>query len=155
GYVEGKDFVMEWRFAEGHVERLPALAEDLVQSNVDIIVATFTNAAKAAQRATRTIPIVIGYSSDPIGNGLVKSLARPGGNVTGLSSMTADTISKQLGLLARTLPNLSSAAVLFNPSNEGHSVTLQQADVASKQAGIELLQVGAQTIAEIEAAFGL
>ena len=117
GYVEGKNLVIEWRSAEGNIERLPGLATELVNLKVDVIVAAGTAATRAAQKATTTIPIVMGGVGDPVGSGLVKSLARPAGNITGLANMTGDVSLKQLEMLLDMVPRLSRVALLVNPSN--------------------------------------
>src|SRR5262244_3316109 len=111
GYVEGKTIVIEWRSAEGKLDRLPARAAELVRLKVDIIVTAGPLATRAAKEATNTIPIVISQDPDPVGNGFVASLARPGGNITGLSSLTADLSGKRLELLKEILPKLSRVAV--------------------------------------------
>ena len=116
GYQEGKDFLIEYRFAEGAAERFPGLAAELVSLPVDVIVAWGTPATLAALKATSSIPIVMS-AGDPVGAGLVASLARPGGNVTGLSSQTAGGEEKRLELLKELRPSLSRVAVLSNPTN--------------------------------------
>lgn len=153
GYTEGKDFVMEWRFADGHLERWPGLASDLVRLNVDVIVAISTGAVRAAQQATTTIPIVIGYASDPVSNSLVASLARPGANTTGLATLLTDITAKHLELLTTAVPGLSRIALLWNPSNAGHPDVLKGFQVAARQAGVTALPAEARNIEEIEAAF--
>src|SRR5206468_11240657 len=117
GYIDGRNLHLELRFAEGKAERLPALAEELVQLTVDVIVPGDTPSALAAQRATRVIPIVMGTASDPVGSGLVVSLAHPGGNITGLSNMSSDIGPKRLEMLIAVVPKLARVAVLLNPSN--------------------------------------
>ena len=117
GYVEGKNIVIEYRFAEGKFDRLPDLAAELVELKVDLIVANVTQASLAAKGATRTIPIVMQGVSDPVGTGLVASLARPGANVTGTSAMSAEVVGKSLELLKEVVPKLSRVAVLWNPNN--------------------------------------
>jgi putative ABC transport system substrate-binding protein len=107
GYIEGKNLVVEWRFAEGSFERLPDLAADLVQLKVDVIVAVASAAISAAKNATSTIPIVMATTGDPVGSGFVRSLARPGGNITGLSNMGGDTGAKLLDLLLTAVPKVS------------------------------------------------
>src|SRR6266446_7676500 len=120
GYVEGKNLQLEVRWGEGKLERLPALAAELVQLKVDVIVAASSPSVVAASRATRTIPIVMPLSSDPVGDGLVASLARPGGNITGLSVMSAELGQKRLQLLKESFPHLSHpVAVLWNPDYVG------------------------------------
>ena len=117
GYIDGKNIVIEWRFAEGKYERLPSLAADLVKLKVDLIVAVTTPPTRAAQQATKTIPIVMVSVGDPVGSGLVASLARPGGNITGVTNFVGDTSKKQLDLPVATLPKVSRVAVLINPDN--------------------------------------
>jgi putative ABC transport system substrate-binding protein len=117
GYVEGQNIVIDYRFANGKFDRLPELAAELVQLNVDIIVSVVTQASLAAKNATRTIPIVIVSVGDPVGAGLVASLARPSANVTGNSSMTIEVIGKSLALLKQAVPKASPMAVLWNPDN--------------------------------------
>jgi ABC-type uncharacterized transport system substrate-binding protein len=117
GYVEGHNIALEPRWAEGKYHRYPALAADLVHSKVDVIVAWSGQAAKAAQEATRTIPIVISLVNDPVGSGLVASLARPGGNVTGTTVMAPDAVGKRLELLGEMVPKVSRVAVLRHPDN--------------------------------------
>ena len=153
GYIEGKNLTLELRFADGKAERLGALAEELVQLKVDVILAMDTPSTRAAQRATSVIPIVIGTSTDPVGSGLVASLAHPGGNTTGLSNMAGDTSSKYLELLVTLLPKLSSAAVLLNPANPATRVELKNLEEANKHAGLRLLALEAETPEQIERAF--
>jgi putative tryptophan/tyrosine transport system substrate-binding protein len=117
GYLEGRDFVMEWRFVAGDFSRLPELAADLVASKVDVIIAGFTGAALAAKKATAGIPIILGYTADPVGSGLVESLARPGGNVTGVATYLPELASKQFEPLAAVVPKLSRVGILMNPDN--------------------------------------
>src|SRR5882724_8905246 len=104
GYVEGKNIVIEWRYAEGKVDRLPALASELVRLKVDVIVTSGPVATRSAKQATSTIPIVMGFDNDPVGNGFVASLARPGGNMTGLSALSPEISGKQLELLKEIVP---------------------------------------------------
>src|SRR5215510_12149058 len=115
GHVEGKTFVLEVRYGEGKAERLPELARELVSLKPDVIVTTADAATAAAKRETRTLPIVMASSIDPIGGGLVTSLARPGGNITGLSSLSAELGGKRLELLREVLPGLARVAVLWDP----------------------------------------
>src|SRR5258705_12070385 len=121
GYVEGKNLIIEWRLADGKVERLPALAAELVQLKVDVIVAAGVQPTSAAQKATTTIPIVMGNSIDPVGSGFVASLARPGGNITGLSNLIGDLGSKHFEMLRSMTPKLSRMAILVNPTNSAHA----------------------------------
>jgi putative ABC transport system substrate-binding protein len=141
GYVEGRNFIFEVRSADGDVGRLGKLAEELVRLPVDIIVATFTPCALAAQRATTTIPIVMAAVADPIGSGLVQSLARPGGNITGFSNMAAETAGKGVELLRDMLPSLSRVAVLANPADPFTKPFLEQVHLAGRTSGIEIAPV--------------
>jgi len=153
GYVEGQNIVIEYRFAEGRPERLPALAAELVRLKVDVIVTTAPPAPEAAKQATSTIPIVFATAVDPVANGLVASLARPGGNITGLANMSAEVVGKQLQLLKEVAPKVSRVAVLQNPNNHGHPVVLREAEGAARTLGLQLHIVPARTPSEIEAAF--
>jgi putative ABC transport system substrate-binding protein len=154
GYVEGKNVVIEWRFADGAYERLPALAAELVRLNVDVIVAPSSSAIRAAQQATTTIPIVFLSTGDPVGSGFVASLARPGGNITGLSNTNLDVSAKLLELLMAMAPKLSRVAVLGNPGSSTHSAILQSVqNAALSRAGVRVLSVEARTRKEIERGF--
>jgi putative ABC transport system substrate-binding protein len=153
GYVEGKDFVIEWRLAEGEYERFAEFAEDLVRLKVDVIVLSTPAAVRPTQRATTTIPIVMGYSTDPVGNGFVASLASPGGNVTGLASSLDDIVPKQMELLAGTVPTLSRVGLLTNPGNPNQPPVLKSAKASAQQAGFALVPVEAKTTRELEDAF--
>jgi putative ABC transport system substrate-binding protein len=151
-YVEGQNIVIEGRYSEGKSERLPALAAELVGLNVDVIVAA-AHAANAARDITATIPIVMPNHGDPIGSGLVVSLASPGGNVTGLSALTPDLVGKQLQLLKQVLPELSRVAVLSNPGNPSHSRHLRNADTAAQALKVRLQVLEARAPSEIGPAF--
>jgi putative ABC transport system substrate-binding protein len=147
GYVEGRNLVIEYRSAEGKVERLPALAAELVALKVDVIVASGTLAALAAKQATRTIPIVFSPAGDPVGSGLVTSLARPGGNVTGLSAIAPELVGKRLELLKQAVPGVSRVAVLWQPGAFGERTekdTLKRAEVAARDLGVSLQFVEAR-----------
>ncbi len=130
GYVEGKNFVIEQRWASGHYDELPALADELVQMNVDIIVTSATPGAMAAKHATNTIPIVIAASADPAASGVVASLARPGGNITGLTLMLDEVAIKRLEILKETVPRISRLAVLWSTSNPTHAPLIEKIKVA-------------------------
>lgn len=123
-HIEGRDVVVEWRSANGDYDLVPPLVADLIQRKVDVIVVTSTPATQAAKRATSTVPIVMALVADPVGSGLVASLAHPGANVTGLSFMTTELSPKRLQLLKETIPRLTRVAVLLEPSHavaqEGH-----------------------------------
>jgi ABC-type uncharacterized transport system substrate-binding protein len=153
GYVEGRNLVIEWRFADGKFERLPELAAELVRLKVDAIVSGSSQAIGELQKATSTIPIVMATSGDPIGSGFVKSLARPGGNITGLSNLTSDIGAKQLELLLGMVPRLSSVAVLVNPVNPSLATFLKNVQSAAYAVGVNVLPVEARTAQEIAYAF--
>jgi putative ABC transport system substrate-binding protein len=156
GYVEGKNMVIEWRFADGAYERLPALAAELVRLDVDVIVAQSSSAIRAAQKATTTIPIVFPSTGDPVGSGFVASLARPGGNITGLSNTNLDVSAKLLELLIAMAPRLSRVAVLGNPGSSTHSAILRSVQAAAlTRVGVRVLSVEARTREEIERSFVL
>jgi putative ABC transport system substrate-binding protein len=133
GYTEGQNFSFEFRSADGNVARLPALAAELVSLGVDVIVATFTPCALAAKQATTTIPIVMVAVADPIGSGLVHSLARPGGNITGFSNMAAETFGKNVELFRDMLPSLRRVAVLANPADPFTKPFLEQVNRRSER----------------------
>jgi putative ABC transport system substrate-binding protein len=153
GYVEGKDFVSEWRSAEGKYERLPELAAELVRLKVDILITGLTAGIRPLQQATSTIPIVMAYSVDPVGNHFVASLARPGGNTTGLAGSSDDTSPKQLELLAAVVTNPSRIGLLGNPASPTYSPVRNSAQDAAKKAGLFLVTIGARNLEEIENAF--
>src|SRR5262249_22459947 len=153
GYVEGKDFVIEYRFADGKYERFDDFANELVRLKVDAIVLATPAAVRAMQKATDAIPIVMGYSTDPVGNGFVASLAHPGGNTTGLASSSDDAIPKQLELLAMTIPNLSRIGFLVNPDSPNYLPVLKGAIAAGEKAGITLVLMEARNPKEVDAAF--
>ncbi len=152
GYVEGQNIVIERRFSEGRYERLPALAAELVRLKVDVIVAAAITADEA-KRATSTIPIVMTNHGDPVGSGLVASLARPGGNVTGLSGQSPDLVGKQLQLLKEAVPRLSRVAVLSNPTHPGHPTSLREAGVAARSLKVRLQILEARVPTEFAGAF--
>jgi putative ABC transport system substrate-binding protein len=153
GYIEGKNLTLHLRFSDGNAERLAALAAELVQLKVDIIMAADTVATRAAQRATKVIPIVIGTSTDPVASGLVASLARPGGNTTGLSNMASDTGPKRLQLLVALVPKMSRVAILLNPSNPASRAELENIEEANKHFGLKLLVLEVKTPGQIGQAF--
>jgi putative ABC transport system substrate-binding protein len=155
GYVEGRNVVIEYREAGGKLERLPALAAELVALNVDVIVAPTIVAALAAKQVTRTLPIVF-FGSDPVTSGLVTSLARPGGNVTGLSGLSPELVGKSLELLKQAVPGVSRVAVLWQPGAAGERTekdTLTGAEVAARALGVRLQIVEARGRADIDRAF--
>jgi ABC-type uncharacterized transport system substrate-binding protein len=153
GYVEGKNIELEIRFAEGKLDRLPALAEELVRLNVDVLVAVNSPSVRAAKQATQTIPIVMPLSSDPVGDGLVASLARPGGNITGLSVMSPELGAKRLQLLKETFPKLSRpVAILWNPDYVGMAARFRQAQGAAPSVGLGVRSVEVRDSRELERA---
>jgi putative ABC transport system substrate-binding protein len=151
--VEGQNLVVERRFAEGRLDRLPELAAELVRLRVDVIVIQGTPAGFAAKSATSTIPIVFAAISDPVGVGIVKSLARPGGNITGTSLMASELSAKRLELLHAISPQLSRVAILWDSSNPGMALRVQETEIAAKQSHVALFSVGPRNAEELEAAF--
>jgi putative ABC transport system substrate-binding protein len=153
GYIEGKNIVVEWRFAEGNFERLTAMAADLVQLKVDVIVAVASAAIGAARKATATIPIVMATTGDPVGSGFVRSLARPGGNVTGLSNMDGDTGAKLFDLLLTAVPSVSRVGLLVTPTSTTYRAILESVQAGARNRGVKLVIAEARTAQEIETAF--
>ena len=139
GYVEDKDFIMEWRFADAKPERYSEFAAEFVRLKVDVIVVGTPAALRAVQQATSTTPIVMGYSVDPVGNGFVASLARPGGNTTGLASSQDDATPKQVELLTTAVPNLSRVGLLANPDSPNFIPVLQNVRAAAQEVGLVLV----------------
>jgi putative ABC transport system substrate-binding protein len=152
GYIEGKNLLIEWRF-DDRFERLPDLAAELVRLNVDVIVSGSSQAIRALQKATTTIPIVMATSGDPIGSGFVKSLARPEGNITGLSNLTSDIGTKQLELLQSMVPKLSRVAILVNPGNPSLATFVKNVQSTAERGNLKVLPMDVRTAQEIEAAF--
>jgi putative tryptophan/tyrosine transport system substrate-binding protein len=153
GYVEGKNVVIERRSAEGNAELLAGLAADLVRQRVDVIVTAGTPAGFAAKKATSTIPIVLGANSDPVGVGLVASLARPGGNATGNSLMAPDLSAKRLEILHTLAPEISRIAILWDSSNPGMAERVRETKIAADQSHVVLHTVGPRNLNELETAF--
>jgi putative ABC transport system substrate-binding protein len=153
GYVEGRNVTFEWRWAEGKPERLPTLASELVKLPVDVIIVGATSSARAARHATGTIPIVMITNPDPVGAGLVQSLARPGGNVTGMSLMTPELSAKQLELLKEAIPAMSRVGVLRDPRGSGHQITVKAAQVAARTLGVDVRVADATGPDDFAAAF--
>src|SRR5262245_27476769 len=153
GYVEGQNIVIEYRFSEGRNDRLPELAAELVNLKVDLIVASGSPASFAAKRATSTIPIVMGsLAADPIETGLIASLARPGGNVTGMTEMAAHLSGKRLELLKETIPGLSRVAVFWNPPNPAYGPVLRGLDAAAPLLRVKLQRLEVRIPEDFEAA---
>ncbi len=150
GYIEGKNLEIEWRFAEGKVERLPSLVAELLRLKVDVLVTSASTSASAAQKATTAIPIVMVGVGDPVGTGLVKSLARPGGNITGVSNLSMDTGIKTFEMLMSMVPKLSRVAVMANPDNMTRAAVLKNVQAAAQRLGVTILPVDARTPQDIE-----
>jgi len=138
GYVEGQNIVVEWRSADGNTERASALAAELVRAGVKVIVAEFTPAVRAAKNATSTIPIVMASAGDPVATGLVASLARPGGNVTGLTNLASELSAKRLDLVRELVPGISQVGLLINGSDPLDKAFVAETRAAAAKAGIEL-----------------
>jgi putative tryptophan/tyrosine transport system substrate-binding protein len=151
GYVEGKNIVIEYRYAEGKLERLPDLAAELVRLKVDVIVASAPAAISAAKQANPTMPLVFTSARDPVGSGLVSSLARPGGNITGLSLMTPDLDGKRLGLLKEAFPKVARVAFLWTGTSRGKALTDMEA--AAKGLGLKLQSLPVRSLDDFERAF--
>jgi putative ABC transport system substrate-binding protein len=152
GYTEGKNFVIEWRFADGQYDVFPKLAAELVGLKVDVIVLGTPAAVRPTQQATSTIPIVMGYSVDPVGSGFVASLARPGGNTTGLASSLDESVPKQMELLVAAVPGLARVGLISNPGNR-HASALSAAEAAARTAGLALVSVDATNPQQLADAF--
>jgi putative ABC transport system substrate-binding protein len=153
GYVEGRNVTIDWRFADGDYQRLPALANELIASKIDVLVVDSTPAAKIAHAATRSIPIVMISVGDPVASGIVASLSRPGGNVTGLSNVVGDASAKYVELLHLAVPRLQRIAVLANPDNATHSQIASHVRTSAATIGIKVVSIAARTPADIRAAF--
>jgi putative tryptophan/tyrosine transport system substrate-binding protein len=153
GYQEGRNIVIEYRWAEGNYERFPALVAELLAVPVDVIVTAGTPATLAVKKATSTVPLVMIAVGDPVGTGVVRSLARPGGNVTGLSSIAPDLEGKRLELLRDVIPKLSHVALFLNPLNPFHTVSMRQAFAAAQALGIKLQPLEVRTSGELDPAF--
>ena len=154
GYVEEKNIVIEWRSAEGKFDRARGLAAELVRRNVDVIVTGGPMDTRAAKEATSTIPIVMTWDQDPIGSGFVASLARPGGNITGLSILAPEISGKQLELLKEIVPRLSRVAFLGNSTEPGNAQTLREVEAAAQAFGVQLQYLDVLAPRDIETAFG-
>jgi putative ABC transport system substrate-binding protein len=153
GYFEGKNIVIERRYAEGKVDRLPALAAEFVSLKVDVIISSGPTATRPAKSATATIPIVMTFDDDPVGSGFVASLARPGGNITGLSTLSPEISGKQLELLKEVLPKLGRAAVIGTSTRQGTEQTLKEMEPAAGAFGVKLQYLDVQDPKDIESVF--
>ena len=138
GYVEGKNINIEWRSAEGKIDRLPALANELVRLKIDVIVTGGPAPTRAAKGATSTIPIVMAQDNDPVGSGFVASLARPGGNITGLATLAPELSGKRLELLKEVVPKLSRVAVFGTSTQPGNAQALKETELAAGALGVKL-----------------
>ena len=153
-WVEGQNIVIDYRYAEGRVDRLPDLAAELVRLKVDLIVSEGTQGVTAAKNATETIPIVMIAVRDPVGTGLIASLARPGGNVTGVSGYASlEIVAKQLELLKETVPKITRVAILSNPTNAYHQLAIREVNVAARSLGVQLQLLDARGPNEFDGAF--
>jgi putative ABC transport system substrate-binding protein len=153
GYVEGRSIIIEWRSAEGKAARLPGLAAELVRLNVDVIVTGGSISTGAAKKATGTIPIVMGMDTDPVVSGFVASLARPGGNITGLSTLSPEISGKQLELLKETIPKLSRVAVFGISTRAGNAQSLKETELAAGVFGVQVQYQDILSPKDIETAF--
>ena len=153
GYVEGRNLVIEWRYADDDIARLSALAAELVRAKIDLLIAGGTPAARAAQKATSTLPIVMLGVGDPVGSGLAKSLARPGGNSTGMSLTSPDLANKWLELARTLVPSVARAAVLLNPNTPTRNATLDSVRAAGQLAKVAVFPIEAAKMSELEDAF--
>jgi putative tryptophan/tyrosine transport system substrate-binding protein len=153
GYVEGQNIVIEWRWGHGMTGRFGELAAELARLKVDVIVATDNPAVAAAQKATRTIPVVMVFPSDPVGLAFIASLARPGGNITGLTSQGRETSSKRVELLREAVPHLSRLAILWDPTDVGRRDQVKEAEAAARALGVRVQLVEARSPNELDSAF--
>jgi putative ABC transport system substrate-binding protein len=153
GYVEGRNIIIEWRSADGKAARLPGLAAELVRLTVDVIVTGGSTSTGAAKEATGTIPIVMGMDTDPVGSGFVASLARPGGNITGLSTLSPEISGKQLELLKETVPKLSRVAVFGISTRAGNAQSLKETELAAGAFGVQVQYLDILGPKDIETAF--
>jgi ABC-type uncharacterized transport system substrate-binding protein len=153
GYMEGKNIIVEYRQAEGKLERLPKIAAELVGRHVDVIVTAGPADTRAAKNATTTIPVVMTFDNDPVGNGFVASLARPGGNITGLSTLAPELSGKQLELLKEIVPKLSRVAVFGNSRNPGNKVAIREIELAGETLRVKVQKLDVVDSKDVKAAF--
>jgi len=154
GYIDGRNIVVEYRYAGGQFDKLPELAAGLVRLGVDVIVAHTTPGALAAKRATTTIPIVMTNAGDPVGSSLVASLARPGGNVTGMSMLNIELGGKRVELLREVVPKLSRVFVLWNPGNHGNALIIRNTETIAGALAIQIRSIEVRAARDLENAFG-
>jgi putative ABC transport system substrate-binding protein len=152
GYVEGRNVRFERRLADGNLDRLPAMAAELVATNVDVILAESSFAVQAAQVATRSIPIVMTGVGNPVGSGFVRSISQPGGNITGLSNDSIEVSSKYLEYLRAAIPDLMRVGVLVDPNHPNHPTVLKQVELAARGSGISVAKIELRAISDIDAA---
>jgi ABC-type uncharacterized transport system substrate-binding protein len=152
GYVEGKNIVIEFRWAE-RAQQLPEMAAELVRMKVDIIVVSSSTYVEPARQATKTIPIVFAIHADPVGVGHVASLARPGGNITGLSNLLTDLVPKELEIFKEAVPQITRIGILWNPATPSHGLAVQAVEAGGKRLSLQLLLVPARTVEEFDEAF--
>ena len=150
GYVEGKDILIEWRTSEGKLERRPAIAAELVRLRVDVIVSAGPTVTRALREVTTTIPIVMAQDTDPVGNGFVASLAKPGGNITGLSNQASEMSGKKLGLMKEIVPRLSRVAIIGNSTIPGYALALRETVLAAGAYQVYLSYLDVQDVKDIE-----
>jgi ABC-type uncharacterized transport system substrate-binding protein len=153
GYVEGKNIVIEWRYAEGKTDRLSALAAELVRLKVDVMVTAGSPSTRSAKQATATIPIVMAFDDDPVGSGFAASLARPGGTITGLSTLSPEITGKRLELLREIVPKLSRVGVLGDVTRPGIPQALREINVAADAFGVQVQYLEVRGLKDIETAF--
>jgi putative ABC transport system substrate-binding protein len=155
GYVDGKSMRHERRFADGALDRLPALAAELVQANVDVILAESSFAVEAARQATKTIPIVMTGVGNPVGSGFVKSISQPGGNITGLANVSIEVSSKYLEYLQAAVPNLMRVGILIDPKHPNHPTVLKQVQTGAQAIGASVSVIELRSVSDINAGFSL
>ena len=153
GYVEGRDVAIEYRFTDGRTDPIPDLAAEFVRLKVDVIVVASPQAIRPTKEAIKSIPIVMAQSDDPVGSGFVASLARPGGNITGLSTVSPELSGKRLDLLKEAVPKVSRVAVLWNAANPVAALQLRETEVAARALGVKLQSLGVRGAKEFDAAF--
>ena len=153
GYTEGRNILIEYRWADGKYDRFPALIAELLAAKVDVIVTAGTPAALAVKKATSTVPLVMAAAGDPVGTGIVSSLARPGGNITGLSAIAPDLEGKRLELLREVIPRLSHVAFFFNSANPLHAASMEPTQAAATTLGMRLLRLDVRSSDELDGAF--
>jgi putative ABC transport system substrate-binding protein len=154
GFVEGRDYTIELRFLQdGNLSRLPGFAGELLESKVDVIISSGTPSAIAARKATREIPILIVTVGDPVGSGLAASLSRPGGNVTGLTSITTELYTKRLDLLRQILPGMRRVGFLYNPDNDSNAISFRRFESDCEKLGFKALPAPVRKVEEIDTAF--